>query len=401
MTNYIILVLCLVVLISYIFDITSKYSKIPSVILLILLGIGLHILTERIGLKIPDLNPFLPIFGTLGLVMIVMEASLDLKLGRQKISLIKKSFSAAFFLFVILVFILTAIEVNFFGYPLFDSLLNAIPLGIISSAVALSSANHLTREQKEFIVYESSLSDIVGILIFDYILISKSSVGNGAFNFVLYGVLTIIIAITMTAGLAILLHKTRYHINYVIIMTSVVMVYIMAKLSHLPALFLVLVFGVVLSNYKLFEKTIVDRYVDFEKFKNDVDSFRKILSELTFIVRSFFFIIFGYSIKLANLFVLDNIIVGISITVLIFILRWLFFSQVLKLSNVRLILFAPRGLITILLFLSIPAVNRVHIINEEVITIVILLSMATMMAGNFFPGNDNGKSMGIDESSYS
>jgi len=39
MTNYIILVLCIIVILSYLFDITSKYSKIPGVILLIGLGI--------------------------------------------------------------------------------------------------------------------------------------------------------------------------------------------------------------------------------------------------------------------------------------------------------------------------------------------------------------------------
>jgi len=35
MTNYIILFLCVLVLLSYLFDITSKYSRIPGVILLI------------------------------------------------------------------------------------------------------------------------------------------------------------------------------------------------------------------------------------------------------------------------------------------------------------------------------------------------------------------------------
>jgi potassium/hydrogen antiporter len=66
----------------------------------------------------------------------------------------------------------------------------------------------------------------------------------------------------------------------------------------------------------------------------------------------------------------------------------MFFRQVLKLPNLQLILFAPRGLITILLFLSIPTVSGIPLINEEVITLVILLSMALMMAGNFFSVKD-------------
>jgi potassium/hydrogen antiporter len=83
MTNYIILVLCIIVILSYLFDLAGKYVKIPSVIFLIFLGIGLQYIVKAIKLDIPDLQPMLPVIGTLGLVMIVMEASLDLKLERS------------------------------------------------------------------------------------------------------------------------------------------------------------------------------------------------------------------------------------------------------------------------------------------------------------------------------
>jgi hypothetical protein len=53
-------------------------------------------------------------------------------------------------------------------------------------------------------------------------------------------------------------------------------------------------------------------------------------------------------------------------------------------KNLSLILFAPRGLITILLFLSIPVVSRISVINEEIITLVILMTLLIMMLGNFF-----------------
>jgi hypothetical protein len=47
-----------------------------------------------------------------------------------------------------------------------------------------------------------------------------------------------------------------------------------------------------------------------------------------------------------------------------------------------LLLFIPRGLITILLFLSIPLASRIPIINEEVITLVILMTIFVLMIGN-------------------
>ena len=99
MTYHIILVLCIIVILSYVFDITAKYSKIPGVILLIALGIAIQYILKPFNIEIPNLRPVLPVIGTLGLIMIVMEASLDLKLERRKRVLILKSVTSAILLF--------------------------------------------------------------------------------------------------------------------------------------------------------------------------------------------------------------------------------------------------------------------------------------------------------------
>ena len=382
MTNYIILVLCIVVILSYIFDISSRYSKIPGVILMIFLGIVLQLIVKAVHSEIPDLSPVLPVIGTLGLIMIVMEASLDLKLEKRKKKMIVKSISSAFTLFAVFSAVLTYILTEFFSFSVRNSLLNAIPLGIISSSVAISSAVHLKPDDKEFVVYESSFSDIFGIIIFDFILLSHGSIGQGILDMGLRSLITVVIALATTAILAIMLHKITYHVNYVLIMTVIVLVYILAKLSHLPALLLVLIFGLVLSNNQLFENTPVKTHVDFAKFRSDIKSFKVILTDLTFLVRSFFFIIFGFYAKIEGLYDLHNILTGASVTAGIFLLRMLFFSQVIRTKLIPLGFFSPRGLITILLFISIPAVSRISLINEEVVTIVILFTILVMIIGN-------------------
>ena len=382
MTNYIILVLCIVVILSYIFDISSRYSKIPGVILLIFLGIALQLIVKAVHSEIPDLSPVLPVIGTLGLIMIVMEASLDLKLEKRKKKMIVKSIASAFILFAVFSAVLTFILTDFFGFSVRNSLLNAIPLGIISSSVAISSAVHLRPDDKEFVVYESSFSDIFGIIIFDFILLSHGSIGQGILNMGLRSLITVVIALATTAILAIMLHKITYHVNYVLIMTAIVLVYILAKLSHLPALLLVLIFGLVLSNNQLLENTPIKKHVDFAKFRSDIKSFKVILTELTFLVRSFFFIIFGFYAKIEGLYDMHNILTGASVTAGIFLLRMLFFSQVIRTKLIPLGFFSPRGLITILLFISIPAVSRISLINEEVVTIVILFTILVMIIGN-------------------
>jgi Kef-type K+ transport system membrane component KefB len=388
MTNYIILALCIIVLLSYFFDITSRFSRIPGVILLIGLGIVMKFLVDTFGLRIPNMQPILPVIGTLGLILIVMEASLDLKLERKKTSLIISSVSSAIVLFSVFVLIATYILVRFKGYTITSSLLNSIPLGIISSAVAISSASSLGSGQREFVIYESSFSDIVGILVFDFILLNQGAIAVGIFSFLLKGLITIILALAVTSVLSILLHKTTYHVNYVIILTSVVLVYVLAKISHLPALFLVLVFGLALSNNQFAEHSPVRRIVDFKKFRKDVESFRSILGELTFLIRSFFFIMFGYYTQTKGLLNPDTIGLALAITAGIFILRWIFFTRVLKMPAIPLVPFAPRGLITILLFMGIPQVFRIPVISEELITLVIFFSIFMMMIGNIMHKNE-------------
>jgi cell volume regulation protein A len=67
---------------------------------------------------------------------------------------------------------------------------------------------------------------------------------------------------------------------------------------------------------------------------------------------------------------------------------------ILKLPLVPLLFFFPRGLITILLFLSVPLVSRISVISEEVITMVILITIIILMIGNIFYKKEH-----IDDSS--
>ena len=66
----IIITVCVLLLLAYLFTITSSKTKIPSVILLLLLGWAVRQTTEVLHIIVPDLNPLLPFFGTIGLILI-------------------------------------------------------------------------------------------------------------------------------------------------------------------------------------------------------------------------------------------------------------------------------------------------------------------------------------------
>jgi Kef-type K+ transport system membrane component KefB len=385
LTDYVILGLCVVVLLSYLFDITFKYSKIPGVVLLIALGIVLQLIVNYTGFEIPNLRPMLPVLGTLGLILIVMEASLEIKFEKHKIKGLLQGIMASIVLTVLFVSILTFVFIKIWQLPLAATLLNVIPLGIISSAVAISASGLLNRDQREFITFESAVSDIFGILLFDFIILNHESFTAGLVDFASKTLVTIIIAAILTVLLAWLLYKINYHVNYIIILTAVVMAYALAKLIYLPGLFLVVAFGLSLSNNHLAQNTFVKRFIDFDKFRNDIDSFKKILAELTFIVRSFFFIMFGFYVNLSGLIDVHSVMLAVAITAFIFFLRLVFFYLFIGKDSGKLVWFAPRGLITILLFMSVPDMFRIDIINEEVVTLVILMSIFVMMLGNMLP----------------
>ena len=85
MTTTIIIIFCSLLLIAYIFNITSTKTKIPSVILLLLMGWGLKKATTIVGVQVPNLESILPVLATMGLVLIVLEGALELKLNNRNL----------------------------------------------------------------------------------------------------------------------------------------------------------------------------------------------------------------------------------------------------------------------------------------------------------------------------
>ena len=77
------IIICILLLLAYAFDVSATFTKIPSVILLLLLGSVVRYVTISLNIVIPDLNPFLPVLGTIGLILIVLEGSLDLEINRS------------------------------------------------------------------------------------------------------------------------------------------------------------------------------------------------------------------------------------------------------------------------------------------------------------------------------
>jgi potassium/hydrogen antiporter len=380
MTTTIIIAFCVLLLIAYVFDLTSSKTKIPSVILLLVLGWAVRQLTLLLDIHLPDFSPILPVLGTVGLILIVLEGSLELELNKSKFGLIRKSFFGALIPMIALAFLL-AFAFRYFGhFGLKDSLTNAIPFCVISSAIAIPSVRNLLSHNKEFVIYESSLSDILGVLIFNFLALNETIDRFSFGNFALQLVIITAISFIATIGLSFLLSKIEHHIKFVPTILLVVLIYAVSKIYHLPGLIFILLFGLSIGNLDELK-----RFKWIEKFKPDelnkeVNKFKELTIEAAFLIRSLFFLLFGYLIETSEVLNADTFIWALAIVFFIFAFR----TIQLKLSKLPLqpLLFvAPRGLITILLFLSIEPTNTISLVNKSLIIQVIILTALVMMFG--------------------
>lgn len=383
MTVSIIITISILLLLSYVFDITASKTKIPAVILLLILGFCVKIITENLNISVPNLNPILPILGTIGLILIVLEGSLELEINKSKLPLIfKSSFVALIPLFVISFGIAYYLN-HFENSPLKLALANAIPIGIISSAIAIPSARNLLNSEKEFITYESSLSDIFGVIFFNFITLNDN-IGSKTFgNFTLELFAMLVISFVATVLLAGFLNKIKHHIKFVPMIIIVLLIYNVSKLFHLPALLFILIFGLFLGNIDGFRHyKFVQKYHSVN-FSKDIHKFKEITTELAFLIRSLFFMLFGFLLDIADVLNSGTILFAISITAGIFLVRFLIL-KLFKIQTNPIVFIAPRGLITILLFLSMPISQQIEQIDKSLIIQVIILSALIMMIGLMF-----------------
>lgn len=380
MTVTIIITFCILLLIAYVFDLTSSKTKIPSVILLLVLGWAVRQLTLLLNIHLPDFSPILPVLGTVGLILIVLEGSLELELNKSKFGLIKKSFLGASIPMITLAFLL-AFAFRYFGhFGLKDSLTNAVPFCIISSAIAIPSVRNLSSQNKEFVIYESSLSDILGVLIFNFLALNSTIDGHSIGHFALQILIITIVSFIATIGLSFLLNKIDHHIKFVPIILLVLLIYAVSKIYHLPGLIFILIFGLAIGNLDELK-----RFKWIEKFNpnelnKEVGKFKELTIEGAFLVRALFFLLFGYLIETTEVLNTDTFLWALGIVISIFILRAVQL-KLLKLPLQPLLFVAPRGLITILLFLSIDPTQTISFVNKSLIIQVIILTALVMMIG--------------------
>ena len=382
MSAYILIIAASVLIIlSYFFNLISKRFNIPSVLLLIITGILINQAMGSMSTGTVNWFPYLEILGIVGLIMIVLEAALDLKLEREKLHVIVKSLIIA--LIGLAVATELAAAVIYFFIPGFDWLtatIYATPLSILSSAIIIPSVANMAEDKREFSVYESTFSDILGIMLFYFLLtLAGPSTGSEAVGSFFTGLLiTILISAVASYGLIYIFQNIKTQVKTFLLIAILVLLYAIGKQLHLSSLIIILVFGLVISNSHLFFPGFLRKTIKPESVKTLYHELHIVTVETAFIVRTFFFIIFGITIVLSSLLSIQVILVSVIIIATIYGLRLVLFRLFMGKDIVPNVYIAPRGLITVLLFFAIPKELQVEQFQSGILLFIIIATSIIM-----------------------
>ncbi len=347
-----------IIILSFLFNVLAKKTNIPSVLMLILLGVVIQTTFWAPDLKgeDKDLMTILEVLGNVGLIFIVLEAALDLELKREKAGLITRSFIVALVALLASSFSIAGLFMLLWKVSLFNALMYAVPLSIMSSAIIIPSVSSLKEHKKEFMIYESTFSDILGIMFFYFL---KGNAHASSTQEVFMGVtgniaITVLIAIIASYLLVILFQQLQMHAKYFLMFAVLLLLYAVGKSFHLSSLLIILFFGLVLNNSQIFFRGPLTKYGDKSVMKESLHELHVITLETAFVLRTFFFVIFGITISLASLIDWKLGLISIAIVGLLFGVRFLFLKLFVREDIIPQLWIAPRGLITVLLFFAIP-----------------------------------------------
>ena len=384
-TPSVLIALAAIVIVSYLFNLLAKKTRVPSVLMLLGTGIILGALGKYFDFPQPNVQPSLEILGSIGLIMIVLEAALDLEFSKDRRSLVGRSFILTLLEMGFTVFFLAGLFHVGMDAPWENAILYAVPLSILSSAIVIPSIEYFKKDLKEFMIYQSTFSDILGIMLFYFLVEGFENPSGNAKEWLLqfgwsFGI-SVIVSAVFSYLLVIMLQNIKTQLKLFLLISALILLYAVGKLLHLSSLLVILIFGMILNNPQLFFPGRLRRLLKANIVSSLLKDFKLITRETAFIVRTFFFVVFGYSIDLSSLGNPLVIFFAVLSLIGIYQIRKVSVLWTVKTPSTLLNYLAPRGLITILLFYAIPANMSIDQFDNGILLYIILVSSSIMAWG--------------------
>ena len=129
---------------------------------------------------------------------------------------------------------------------------------------------------------------------------------------------------------------------------------------------------------KLFFGGKLSKYLEYESAHRIYHELHIVTLETAFVVRTFFFVIFGLTITIGSLFNLEVAFTSLLILASIYLVRFVILRTFFGTDILPQLFIAPRGLITILLFYAIPANAQLAEFEPGILLFVIIGSSLIM-----------------------
>ena len=166
---------------------------------------------------------------------------------------------------------------------------------------------------------------------------------------------TIVVSLIASYLIVLIFQNIKSHVKLFLLIAVLLFLYALGKKASLSSLIIILVFGLLIANMKLFFRgKYLKKWLNYKQAMHIYEDLHVVTIETAFVVRTFFFVIFGITISLASLVSIDVAIVSLLIILSIYLIRFAVLRIFIGKDILPQLFIAPRGLITILLFYAIP-----------------------------------------------
>jgi cell volume regulation protein A len=300
-TSLIIIFIGLLIFGAHLFNGLFKFTKIPNVLILLVIGI---VVGPILGfVKEAHFGSIGPIFTSITLILILFESGTNLKI-RELFKSIGSAFLLTLFNFIASAIIGTLVALTF---PDID-ILSAVFFGVIiagtSSAVVIPIIKQLKMNEKGYttLMLESALSDVL-CLVIGLALLQAMKQGVFEMSAILNAIwksflLAFLIGFIGGFLWSLIIRYTRIIENSKVMNLAIVfIVYGLSEYLKLNGGIAVLIFGITLGNAHLLQNTRLKKVLPAKELMPDEKGF---VSELVFILSTFFFVYVGVCMKFGS-----------------------------------------------------------------------------------------------------
>jgi len=185
------------------------------------------------------------------------------------------------------------------------------------------------------------------------------------------GVISIVV-ICSCLLLLYLIGRLTHHVKSFLVISILIMVYSIGQLFHLSSLIIVLALGLFLNNASQIKLPWFKKYFIYPNLRYDIKQLFQLSAESAFLMRTFFFIMFGYTMDIYQLEHWTVLVNGCFILLGMYAIRFLYIKLVSKTDLMPELVLIPRGLISVLLYYSIPADMKIKSVETGLLFVVIL-----------------------------